>query len=168
MHFQARIEGTAKERRVCFHKDKRFCSALANFCPRLSTELFEGSGKVVSLVSDDDAPAYIETIDLNNLFKRCVLPYADMLCKLRMPYARCYYTVQRKTDRDTYIVCTDTTHPAFRLAETHSGHESSHARTVCARCHRSISHADARAIEADTSRYNCHTRGWARIYGGGR
>ena len=62
---------------------------------------------------DDQEDA--EAIDLNKIPKRIVLSHADFVCKLRMPYARCYYTVQGKTYRDTHVVLLDTSHKHFDM-----------------------------------------------------
>ncbi len=56
-----------------------------------------------------------EAIDLNKIPKRIVLSHADFVCKLRMPYARCFYTVQGKTYRDTHVVLLDTSHKCFDM-----------------------------------------------------
>ena len=47
--------------------------------------------------------------------KRIVLSHTDFVKKLRMPYARCYYTVQGKTYRDTHVVLLDTSHKHFDM-----------------------------------------------------
>ena len=56
-----------------------------------------------------------DAMDLNRIPKRIILSYTDFACKLRMPYARCYYTVQGKTYRDIHIVLLDTSHKRFDM-----------------------------------------------------
>ena len=74
-------------------------------------------GNVVSLVGEggDEVDEDAEAIDLNKVPKRIILSHADFVCKLRMPYARCYYTVQGKTYRDTHVVLMDTSHKHFDM-----------------------------------------------------
>ena len=73
------------------------------------------SGNVVSLVREGDDQEDTEAIDLNRIPKRIVLSHTDFVCKVRMPYARCYYTVQGKTYRDTHVVLLDTSHKHFDM-----------------------------------------------------
>ena len=70
----------------------------------------------MSLVGEEGEEDDIEAIDLNKIPKRIVLSHSDFVCKLRMPYARCYYTVQGKTYRDTHVVLLDSVAQAFRYA----------------------------------------------------
>ena len=110
---QARIKGIAKELTACFSRDKPYLRWL-NFA-LLFPKNFEVSGNVVSLVGEDGEEDDIEAIDLNKIPKRIVLSHADFVCKLRMSYARCYYTVQGKTYRDTHVVLLDTSHKRFDM-----------------------------------------------------
>ena len=89
---QARVKGVAKELTACFHKDKPWLRWLSFVL--LFPLTFEVSGNVVSLVCEGDDQEDTEAIDLNKIPKRIVLSHADFVCKLRMPYAQCYYTVQ--------------------------------------------------------------------------
>ena len=108
---QARIKGVAKELTACFSRDKPWLRWL-NFV-LLFPQTFDVTGNVVSLVGEVDED--VEAIDLNKIPKRIVLPHADFVRKLRMPYARCYYTVQGKTYRDTHVVLLDTLHKRFDM-----------------------------------------------------
>ena len=110
---QARIKGIAKELTACFSRDKPWLRWL-NFV-LLFPQTFEVSGNVVSLVGEEGEEDDIEAIDLNKIPKRIVLSHSDFVCKLRMPYARCYYTVQGKTYRDTHVVLLDTSHKHFDM-----------------------------------------------------
>ena len=93
---QARIKGLAHALTACFSRDKPFLRWL-NFA-LLFPHTFDVNGNVVSLVIErGDEEDDIEAIDLNKIPKRIVLSHADFACNCRMPYARCYYTVQGKT-----------------------------------------------------------------------
>ena len=108
---QARIKGIVKELTACFHKDKPYIRWM-NFA-LLFPETFDVSGNVVSLAEETDEEPV--EIDMNKIPKRIVLSHADLACKLRMPYARCYYTVQGKTYRDTHVILMDTSHKRFDM-----------------------------------------------------
>ena len=87
------------------------------------------TGNVVSLVGEggDEVDEDAEAIDLNKIPKRIILSHADFVCKLRMLYARCYYTVQGKTYRDTHVVLLDTSHKHFDMRKRiHQGHQGGH------------------------------------------
>ena len=109
---QARIKDMSKALTACFHKDKPWLRWL-NFA-LLFPKTFEVSGNVVSLVGDSEEED-TEAIDLNKIPKRIVLSHTDFVCKLRLPYARCYYTVQGKTYRNTHVVLLDTLHKRFDM-----------------------------------------------------
>ena len=71
------------------------------------------------MVGDDEDNEYdqdTEAPDLNRIPKRIVLSHSDFASKLRLPYARCYYTVQGKTYRDTHIVLLDAMRKRFKAA----------------------------------------------------
>jgi hypothetical protein len=112
---QARIKGISKELTSCFSRDKPWLRWL-NFV-LLFPQTFDMTGNVVSLVGEggDEVDEDAEAIDLNKIPKRIILSHADFVCKLRMPYARCYYTVQGKTYRDTHVVLMDTSHKRFEM-----------------------------------------------------
>ena len=72
----------------------------------------------MSLVGDDEDNEYdqdTEAPDLNRIPKRIILSHSDFASKLRLPYARCYYTVQGKTYRDTHITLLETMHKRFDM-----------------------------------------------------
>ena len=110
---QARIKGIAKELTACFSRDTPWLRWL-NFA-LLFPQTFDVTGNVVSLVGKEDDQGDTEAIDMNKIPKRIVLSRGDFVCKLRMPYARCYYTVQGKTYRDTHVVLMDTSHKHFDM-----------------------------------------------------
>ena len=55
------------------------------------------------------------TVDMNKVPRRVVLTREEFARKCRMAYARCYYTVQGKTGRDTHILLLDTSHKHFDM-----------------------------------------------------
>ena len=87
---------------------------------------------VVSLVGDgDEYDQDPEAPDLNKIPRRIVLSHSDFACKLRLPYARCYYTVQGKTYRNTHVVLLDTSHKRFDMRKLIVGmSRATHGRYV--------------------------------------
>ncbi|MDP7069440.1 MAG: hypothetical protein QF815_02835, partial [Candidatus Peribacteraceae bacterium] len=115
---QARIKGIPKVLTACFSRDKPWLRWL-NFA-LLFPKTFDVAGNVVSLVGggSEEVESWeedSEEIDLNKIPKRIVLSHADFACKLRLPYARCYYTVQGKTYRETHVILLDTSHKFFDM-----------------------------------------------------
>ena len=110
---QARINDIGKSLTVCFLKDKPWLRWL-NFA-LLFPQTFEVSGNVVSLVGEGDDKEDTKAIDLNKVRKRVVLSHTDIACELRLSYARCYYTVQGKTYRNTHVVLLGASHNRFDM-----------------------------------------------------
>ena len=112
---RARIKGIGPALTTCCSRDKPGLRWL-NFA-LLFPKTFRVSGNVVSLVGDDEDNEYDPegTQDMNKIPKRIVLSHSEFACKLRLPYAGCYYTVQGKTYRDTHVVLLDTSHKRFDM-----------------------------------------------------
>ena len=111
---RARIKGIGPALTACFSRDKPGVRWLS--FALLFPKTFTVSGNVVSLVGDsDDHDQDPDAPDLNKIPRRLVLSHSDFACRLRLPYARCYYTVQGKTYRNTHIVLLDTSHKRFDM-----------------------------------------------------
>ena len=91
-------------------------AAVAELRPPFPTDLrYDRQRCFIGGKGSDEVDEDAEAIDLNKIPKRNILSHAHFVCKLRMPYARCYYTVQGKTYRNTHVVLLDTSHKCFDM-----------------------------------------------------
>ena len=58
---------------------------------------------------------------MHKIPKRLILSHVEFVTKLRLPYARCYYTVQGKTYRDKHILLLDTSHKRIGMRKLSVG-----------------------------------------------